>query len=214
MFVVGLVCIVAAVILFSGNGGNTNDISKDKSLEATQVPTQKPTEITIAEPTIEPTKELTASPVPTPQVTTIVLKNGASVEVSIDVQFCGSINSKTFHTLDCIHVEKISAYKFVAFLTLDEAIEKGFSPCSICEPEVNKTSEQTSSSETKTIFLKDGATIEVPIDVEYCGSKRSEVFHLITCDSVEDISESNFVVYDSVEDAIEKGKRPCKICDP
>lgn len=218
MLVVGLLCIGAAAILFSGNSDNTNDISKDASLEATQAPTQKPTEAVTAEPTLEPTKEPTeeptVSPDPTPQTTTIVLKNDASVEVSIDVQFCGSTSSETFHTLDCIHVEKIPAYKFITFLTIEEAKEKGFSPCSICEPEESRKSGQTSSSDTKTITLLDGATVEVPIDAEYCGSKRSEVFHLITCDSVADISKSNFVVYDSVEDAEEKGKRACKICEP
>ncbi len=76
------------------------------------------------------------------------------------------------------------------------------------------TLEPTDAPETKTITLMDGETIQVPIDAMYCGSKRSEVFHYIYCDSVSDIKKSNFVLYDSVDDAKAKGKRPCKRCEP
>lgn len=76
------------------------------------------------------------------------------------------------------------------------------------------TSEPTAVPDTKTISLKDGATIEVPYGSEYCGSKRSEVFHHIDCKHVSDIAAHNFVVYDSRDDAIAKGKRPCKNCNP
>ena len=68
--------------------------------------------------------------------------------------------------------------------------------------------------DTKTIFLKYGESIEVGIDVLYCGSVKSDVFHKIDCDHVSDIAKSNFVTYDSIEDALQKGKRPCKACNP
>ncbi len=76
------------------------------------------------------------------------------------------------------------------------------------------TPEPTAVPETKTIYLKDNASVEVPYGAEYCGSKRSEVFHYIWCNSVGDIKLSNFVLYDSVEDALAHGKRPCKRCEP
>jgi hypothetical protein len=84
------------------------------------------------------------------------------------------------------------------------------SPAPTAEP----TNEPTAEPETKTIHLKAGATVEVPYGTEYCGSKRSEVFHYIWCDSVHDIKLSNFVIYESREDAVAKGKRPCKRCEP
>lgn len=51
-------------------------------------------------------------------------------------------------------------------------------------------------------------------DGVYCGSKNSDVFHLSTCGSVSQISPENLVTYSSREDAIRRGKRPCKKCKP
>lgn len=48
----------------------------------------------------------------------------------------------------------------------------------------------------------------------YAGSKRSDVFHRSSCDSVGKISEHNLVHYASRDEAIKAGKRPCSICKP
>jgi|GEM_PF-4317475 len=53
-----------------------------------------------------------------------------------------------------------------------------------------------------------------PGGVYYCGSKQSDVFHLSTCGSASQISPENLVIYGSREEAIQKGKRPCKKCNP
>lgn len=50
--------------------------------------------------------------------------------------------------------------------------------------------------------------------VDYCGSKNSDVFHISTCSYVSRIDSKNLVEYRSREDAINKGKRPCKRCKP
>ena len=46
------------------------------------------------------------------------------------------------------------------------------------------------------------------------GSVNSTVFHFSDCESVTGISKANLVTYLNREEAIAKGKRPCKICNP
>ena len=48
----------------------------------------------------------------------------------------------------------------------------------------------------------------------YVGSKNSNIFHKENCPTVKNISQSNYVVYVSREDAINKNKRPCNVCNP
>ena len=49
---------------------------------------------------------------------------------------------------------------------------------------------------------------------EFVASKNSVVFHKPDCSSVGRISEKNLVGYKSRREAIEDGKRPCRICKP
>lgn len=48
----------------------------------------------------------------------------------------------------------------------------------------------------------------------YVSSKNSQVFHLPQCRSVKRINPENLVGYSSREEAIQAGKRPCKVCKP
>jgi len=57
-------------------------------------------------------------------------------------------------------------------------------------------------------------TKSTPAKYEYVASKNSQVFHKPGCRWAENISENNLVGYDSREEAIKAGKRPCKWCKP
>lgn len=46
------------------------------------------------------------------------------------------------------------------------------------------------------------------------GNKNSRVYHYGTCDSVSDMKERNKVLFLTIEDAVEKGYKPCKRCLP
>lgn len=48
----------------------------------------------------------------------------------------------------------------------------------------------------------------------YVASKNSSVFHKSDCRWAKNISEENLVGYNSREEAIKAGKRPCKSCNP
>ena len=49
---------------------------------------------------------------------------------------------------------------------------------------------------------------------EYVASKNSKVFHTPDCSSAQRIKPKNLVGYNSRAQAIQAGKRPCKICKP
>jgi len=58
------------------------------------------------------------------------------------------------------------------------------------------------------------AVDSVSLGGQYVGSKNSSVFHSAGCRSAKRISAKNLVRYKSRSEAINSGKRPCKICKP
>lgn len=46
------------------------------------------------------------------------------------------------------------------------------------------------------------------------GNKNSRVYHYGTCESVSDMKEENKILFMTIEDAVEKGYKPCKRCLP
>jgi hypothetical protein len=52
------------------------------------------------------------------------------------------------------------------------------------------------------------------VKYSYVASKNSRVFHRAGCSSAKRISPENLVGYNSREEAIRAGKRPCKRCEP
>jgi methylphosphotriester-DNA--protein-cysteine methyltransferase len=48
----------------------------------------------------------------------------------------------------------------------------------------------------------------------YCASTKSRVFHYCSCRSAKKIKPDNFIEFNTREDAIETGRRPCKVCKP
>jgi hypothetical protein len=48
----------------------------------------------------------------------------------------------------------------------------------------------------------------------YVGSKNSDVYHCPSCHYVDRIKPENLIYFDTPEDAIAAGYRPCKACNP
>lgn len=48
----------------------------------------------------------------------------------------------------------------------------------------------------------------------YIGNKNSHVFHYATCSGVKSMSEKNKVVFETREDAVSAGYKPCSTCNP
>ncbi|HNU95257.1 MAG TPA: Ada metal-binding domain-containing protein, partial [Bacillota bacterium] len=49
---------------------------------------------------------------------------------------------------------------------------------------------------------------------KYYGSKSSNVFHYAWCRYVSNIKAANLRVFNSRQEAINKGYRPCQVCKP
>jgi len=61
---------------------------------------------------------------------------------------------------------------------------------------------------------KPAASATVPVTGGYVASKNSQVFHRPDCKSAAKISEKNLVHYNTREEAIQAGKKPCAECRP
>jgi hypothetical protein len=57
-------------------------------------------------------------------------------------------------------------------------------------------------------------TVSEQAGQKYIASKSSSVFHKPGCRWAQNISEENLVVYNSRDEAVQAGKRPCKTCNP
>ncbi|HUT53360.1 MAG TPA: Ada metal-binding domain-containing protein [bacterium] len=49
---------------------------------------------------------------------------------------------------------------------------------------------------------------------KYCASRSSKVFHLRTCPQAARIKPENLVRFKTREEAMAKGRKPCKLCSP
>lgn len=72
------------------------------------------------------------------------------------------------------------------------------------------------ANDIKTATQKPSAqpTKSSPAEYKYVASKNSTVFHLPGCSSAARISSGNLVGYRTRDEAINAGKRPCKLCKP
>ncbi len=52
------------------------------------------------------------------------------------------------------------------------------------------------------------------VEYAYVASVNSKVFHKPNCKWAKKIKEKNLVGFKSREDAVNSGKRPCKVCKP
>ncbi|MBN1805995.1 MAG: hypothetical protein JW837_12160, partial [Sedimentisphaerales bacterium] len=74
----------------------------------------------------------------------------------------------------------------------------------------DKTDSATSAAEK----YNNNAQKEEPVKYLYVASKNSKVFHRADCRSAQNISDRNLIGFESREQAIGSGRRPCKICNP
>ena len=49
---------------------------------------------------------------------------------------------------------------------------------------------------------------------KYAGSKRSDKYHYLSCKSVRQIQPKNIIYFSTVNEAIEAGYVPCRVCKP
>lgn len=58
------------------------------------------------------------------------------------------------------------------------------------------------------------ADAEAEVEYEYVSSRSSKIFHKADCRAAKRILPKNLIGYQSRQEAIEAGRRPCKLCKP
>lgn len=123
--------------------------------------------------------------------------------------FIGHRGSKKVHRADCQWAQKISARNRIYFRTYEEAVFAGYVPCKSCKPDqapaVSVSSGEASSSATE--------ALPPPAD-EYWASGKGKTFHRPDCRWAAKISEQNLVKYPTRQEALDAGKKPCRVCKP
>ena len=88
----------------------------------------------------------------------------------------------------------------------------------IYRTDILSTITASSDGETITLYAENETlgTFAPRADVSYLyiGNKNSQVFHIETCNSVENMSDKNKVIFQNRENAVNKGYSPCKSCNP
>ena len=64
---------------------------------------------------------------------------------------------------------------------------------------------------TLAVLLLAAAVLAAP---QYVASVNKEPFHRISCRWAQKISPKNVVYYNTREEAVQDGHRPCKVCKP
>lgn len=134
------------------------------------------------------------------------------------IKYAASKKSKVFHKSTCPHVGTIKEDNLIFFNTLEEALATGRRGCKTCEPENLEIETGKESSEiTVKNFISKSENIEEPESIseyQYVASKKSKVFHKITCPHVATIKEENLIYFHTLEEALAMGRRGCKNCKP
>jgi hypothetical protein len=137
----------------------------------------------------------------------VTLKDGQKTNMLVDVW-------KTNPVMQIIPVEGIQAK--IADVTLEqiEIFIHAYKTANAQNTLLNKA-DMDKNSPLKGPDKSEQPTIEkLTSRYSYVASKYSSVFHKPGCRWAQNISEENLVGYNSRDEAIKAGKRPCKSCNP
>jgi len=141
-----------------------------------------------------------------------------SVSPSIAVISCGKNNSYGHpHEITLKNLANLGITIYRTDTTGDIEISSDGNSLDILKGSpYNYTSQnQTTTTQAKQTTTTSAATTTTKTQAGvFVGSKNSNVFHRLDCTYAKRIKESNRVYFSSYEDAIAKGYRPCKVCNP
>ena len=113
---------------------------------------------------------------------------------------------RTFHLVADVVVDKDS----LADLLIRKGLAERMAGTDIPGQEIGGAVSSVATSAA----AEDKQTAEPQAEALYLASKNSKVFHYYTCRSVKTISAENVVKFDSKDQALQTGRRPCRICKP
>lgn len=102
---------------------------------STTTTTEKTITVTIITEKTTTTRETTTSTTATTETTTTTLHNDCvDLGCDTDTKYVGSKNSDKYHHCDCSYARGIKKENIVCFRSVEEAEERGYIPCSRCNP--------------------------------------------------------------------------------
>ena len=117
--------------------------------------------------------------------------------------------------------KKILAYVYAGDVFVNaEMIKRGYAKTEIIEPnkkyaELFQKLESEAKDNHRGIWsYRSKPDIIIEWGTRYVASESSNTFHLPSCPSVRKIDDSRKVWFESYEEAINSGRRPCKVCKP
>ena len=117
--------------------------------------------------------------------------------------------------------KKILAYVYAEDIFINaEMIKKGYAKSEIIEPNKKYTAlfqklELEAKENRRGIWsYRSKPNMIIEWETRYVASESSNTFHLPSCSSVRKIDDKKKVWFESYKEAINSGKRPCKICKP
>ena len=135
--------------------------------------------------------------------------------------FVGSKGSGKYHYPDCESVKDIKESNRVWFDSAEAAIAVGYVACKVCSPPGAAAAPPPeppapeSDPPVPPRFEPEPEPPAPPVSTGvFVGSKNSDVYHYPNCSSAKKIKPSNLITFNSVQEARDRGYRPCKVCKP
>lgn len=122
-----------------------------------------------------------------------------------DARFIGNRETRKVHRSECSHVERMADDKKVYFAGYEEALESGFAPCRICDPDKVALEEKIYFSGTRK---------EATANAPFVGNRETRKIHRRSCTHAKNLADEKAVYFEKYRDTIEAGFIPCRVCDP
>jgi micrococcal nuclease len=114
---------------------------------------------------------------------------------------------------------RLLRYVYVGSLFINaELVRLGYASAISYPPDIKYQDKflelQKLAREAKLGLWNPPATVPTAPATIYIGNKNTKKLHYPTCSSVEDMKESNKILFNSMADALAQGYQPCQICRP
>ncbi len=171
-----------------------------------------------------PAKPLASSPLPSLKINIAVLRLGDSqdyvfhIQTSLERQVILTTTADLHLLADVWKTEPVmraaSGNDLPAAITTAaaEQVDAFIAAHMATNPKASKT---TKADNTKAATKAEKNIVKKSASQsKYVASKNGKIFHTADCASANRIKPENLITYNSREDAIKDGKRPCKQCNP
>jgi methylphosphotriester-DNA--protein-cysteine methyltransferase len=147
------------------------------------------------------------------------LSEQTDISPNNDKPFIAYLYSPVYHHKDCKTLKNVPKENRIYFSTREEAESAKYIPCTLCVSKNTKPItkhakpydqmiQQHSPSQHNTKNTTDDQK------KKFCSTKRSLYYHYCWCDHVKSYNQGFLIYYETEEEALKDGKKPCPKCMP